>query len=932
MLNNQTSRIRRWQNTFAFILAIFMFCTVIAGSQEISAGVKKSPGEKNLTLENNQVKISVKIENGELLSDRLETVPMWSGKFGSSQTASIETDADFALDAMYTDWQAPEKANNADNPILLTKKDFNLDSTSSAGDSLILFFKSKESTIDLQMTYRLEPNDFYFRRTIAVRDTAFGHHFLRWMWGREGSVNGFTSIVKPGDFGQPVAMLVKNGGAFFGLEYPTSENRFDSLRTGEGQIKCGQEFGQIIGSDWITGNPVVEAITPNAYVKDWFFKYVDAIRVVPLHPFTLYNCWYDLRSPEYPKVPKEHWMSEQSALGMAKLLRENMIEKHNIKLDAFVLDDGWDVYESDWKVRKEQWPNGFKPLADELKKTNTTLGLWLGPTGGYSFRMRRLNWMKDHGYETVGKSRDNLMLCLAGKKYSELFEKRVTDFVADDGVGYFKWDGIQFSCSEPDHGHPIDIYSRRAVMESVIGKCNAVRKKNPDVFLNITSGTWLSPWWVQYANTIWMQGADYGFSDVPSISERDAAITYRDFILYDDFKNLDCWFPVQNLMTHGIIKGKLESTGSYDEPLDKFTDDALLYCARGVTMYELYISPDILSEGEWNTLSSSLTWARDRFPMLSTTYMIGGNPMKRETYGYVHFKGNKGIIAARNPFITTGKIDVELSIAQGLNPNASSLVIEKVYPTHWISPKLYKAGDQFSIELDGYETAIYEIYPVNESSVPLVAGVMFDVTKSSGTEYSLQYNNATDDAKLLNPAVVNSIEASGMNVNDFSVQTETTPEMVSDCSVHNANDDKSKLESEFTLSETAHDAMLSVLLTSDSSTEVKEKPTLSISIDGKESTIKAEEQEGKSQWYKAAVQAGKHVVIIHAVLGKNENGWKGKAFLWMIAQQEQKSKAVTFILNHDMKEKIMPPHPWKSGEVRKNVKIGEGELNLRSEK
>ncbi|HMD13188.1 MAG TPA: alpha-galactosidase, partial [Bacteroidota bacterium] len=438
-------------------------------------------------MENNQVKILVKIENGELLSDRLETVPAWSEKFGSSQIASLETDADFALDVMYTDWQAPGKANNADNPILLTKKDFDLDSTSVKNDSLVLFFKSKESTIDVMMTYRLAPNDFYFRRTVAVRDTAFGHHFLRWMWGRKGSVNGFTSIVKAGDFGQPVALLTKNGGAFFGLEYPTSENKFDSLQQGKGQIECGQEFGQIIGNDWITGNSVVEAITPNEYVKDWFFKYVDAIRVVPLHPFTLYNSWYDLRSPEYPKVPKEHWMSEQSALGMAKLLRENMIEKHNIKLDAFVLDDGWDVYESDWQVRKEQWPNGFKPLADELKKTNTTLGLWLGPTGGYSFRMRRLNWMRDHGYETVGKSRDNLMLCIAGKKYSELFEKRVTDFVANDGVGYFKWDGIQFSCSEPDHGHPIDIYSRRAVMQSVIDKCNAVRKKNPDVFLNITS-------------------------------------------------------------------------------------------------------------------------------------------------------------------------------------------------------------------------------------------------------------------------------------------------------------------------------------------------------------------------------------------------------------------------------------------------------------
>src|SRR5262249_46251089 len=153
-----------------------------------------------------------------------------------------------------------------------------------------------------------------------------------------------------------------------GLEYPTAENNAESVNKETCSLRCGQEFGQIVGSSWVQSEFVVEAVTPNDFVKDWFFKYVDAIRVSPLRPFTLYNSWYDLRSPEYPRVPKEHWMSEASAMGMAKLLRENMIEKHNIRLDAFVLDDGWDVYESDWVLRKEQWPNGLKPLADELKK------------------------------------------------------------------------------------------------------------------------------------------------------------------------------------------------------------------------------------------------------------------------------------------------------------------------------------------------------------------------------------------------------------------------------------------------------------------------------------------------------------------------------------------------------------------------------------
>jgi hypothetical protein len=228
-----------------------------------------------------------------------------------------------------------------------------------------------------------------------------------------------------------------------------------------------------------------------------------------------------------------------------------MIEKHHISLDAFVLDDGWDVYQSDWQLRKETFPNGLKPLADTLKKMGTSLGLWMGPTGGYSFRMKRVNWMKEHGYEVVGTGRDYSMLCLGGKKYSELFRKRITGFVANDGVAYFKWDGIQFS-----------IYSRRAIMESVIEKCRAVRAVNPNVYLNITSGTWLSPWWVKYANQIWMQGEDYGYADVPSISQRDAAMTYKDMVLYDDFKNHDWWFPVANLMTHGSSRGTLKPSAA----------------------------------------------------------------------------------------------------------------------------------------------------------------------------------------------------------------------------------------------------------------------------------------------------------------------------------------------------------------------------------
>ena len=87
--------------------------------------------------------------------------------------------------------------------------------------------------------------------------------------------------------------------------------------------------------------------------------------------------------------------------------------------------------------------------------------------------------MKAHGYETVGHTPHDAMMDIAGPKYSALFKKRTTDF-ARQGVGYFKWDGIQFSSSEPGNGHPVGYFSRRAALESIFATCKAVRAINPE--------------------------------------------------------------------------------------------------------------------------------------------------------------------------------------------------------------------------------------------------------------------------------------------------------------------------------------------------------------------------------------------------------------------------------------------------------------------
>jgi len=955
---------------FIVIIIICSFYNSLLQSQDVKTLKSSNGNQKIFLLQNENISCKVILRDNHLEGDSLIGNPLWLRSLGSAPF-TLYTDAGFGLQFTWTDWQAPKKIFNADNPVIFDKTDMEMDGHTfrqllNGGAELEINFHGTNNPLLVKITYHLDPGTFFFKRKIAVQDTTFGYHFLEKIYGLEAKISGFgrsgirtastifeessasgkplqtaskgsfsadpVSILKSGDFGQPVAFTFQQTSAFFGLEYPASGNSARKVNLYQASVECSQEFGMRVGKEAEETDWVVEALVPNLNVKDWFFRYLDGIRVAPAKPYTLYNSWYDLRSPEYPKVQPDHVMNEQNVLNIIRLFRKNMIEKHSIKLDAFVLDDGWDVYQSDWVLRKETFPNGLKPIADTLQKTGTSLGLWMGPTGGYSFRMKRVDWMKDHGYEVVGKGRDYAMLCIGGKNYSALFKKRVTDFVEKEGVAYFKWDGIQFSCSEPDHGHPVGIYSRRAILDSVIAKCKAVRAINPATYLNITSGTWLSPWWVKYANQVWMQGADYGYADVPSISERDAAITYKDFVLYDDLKNQDCWFPVSNMMTHGIIKGNLERLGGEDDPLDKFTNDAVFYVARGISMIELYISPDLLSEGEWDAIGGAIRWAKDHQAVLANTQMIGGDPTNREPYGYVHFKESRGILALRNPFITPTHILIHLSGEYGLDAQASNLVLEKVYPYRWISPKLYASGATLDIPLEGYESAVFEMYPLQEATEPLVCGVRFTSGPSSGDQYFLSVYDAPLGFRLLNPEVVRNATLDGKKVDPFQIMNSgmKLPD-VAVIKPLEITDTKtgagflSKLE----FSESVKEARYAVLLKPDKGYEDREFPSITFTCGEKESKAIVQQQKGLWSWY--SVITGPEVKSILTKISNNAKTkeWKGNAAIYLICQQKQEGDHLTLTTKTALSSRLMPPEPFGKGVSERIIKLGEIQLMVK---
>ncbi len=518
-------------------------------------------------------------------------------------------------------------------------------------------------------------------------------------------------------------------------------------------------------------------------------------------------------------------------------------------------------------------------------------------------------------------------LCVAGTQYHQLLKEKLTDLVRNESISYYKWDGIRFTCNEPDHGHLPGIYSRRAVMEAVADLCRSVRAENPDVYLNITSGTWLSPWWLKYANIIWMQGYDYGYADVPSVSRRDRAMTYRDSILYDDLQKYDFWFPIVNLMTHGIIKGHLQLLGGEEESLRKFTDNALLYFVRGVAMWELYVSPDYLTEEEWDVLAQAVRWAKDRFSLLKSTEMIGGDPDERKAYGYAHFSGNKGILAVRNPYIEPQTITLRLSEELGLEKKADSLVLEKVYPVRRVSSLLYAAGSVLEIPLQGYETAVYEIYPLKQATQPLITGRRYEVSKKSEKETVLHVYGGTEEARILNPNIIKTVTLLGKEYRpeELALPGRQIVEYVEEVSFGSKDfDQESRVDLKFTLTGPISEGTLGLLLDSTETSDDETNPGVRIILDGEEVEPELEQQKGRWAWYMIRVQPGRHRAQLLLAPDQEGKQWEGTVAAWLLFSE----RTAPVELGVELKQPLLssspdPPRPWPAGEVQKAVKLGD---------
>ena len=415
---------------------------------------------------------------------------------------------------------------------------------------------------------------------------------------------------------------IVDGNFFLGAEFPMSA----SLSAG-GRTRSSILRKVPLTSDHPATYGAVVGVAGDGQMRRAVLRYVERERAHPYRAFLHYNSWYDLGY--FTPYTADQCVERINAFGQA------LTVKRGVKLSSFLFDDGWDDYQGVWKVSKA-FPDGFLPLKRAAAKYDAGPGVWLSPWGGYGRpRTIRLAAGSAAGYEV-----DSQGYALSGPKYFARFKNVTLDFVKNQGINQFKFDGT----GSPDKqypGSPFD--SDFAAAISLIGDLRAAR---PDLFINLTTGTWPSPFWLQYADSTWRGGADHSFAGVGPY--REQWITYRDGDTYNGVVRRGPLYPLNSLMLHGLIYAQ-HANHLNSDPSDDLKNDIRSYFATGTQLQELYVTPTLLTEKNWDDLAEAANWAKANEGTLVDTHWVGGDPMKLEVYGHAAWNGSNGIIEIRNP-------------------------------------------------------------------------------------------------------------------------------------------------------------------------------------------------------------------------------------------------------------------------------------------
>lgn len=211
-----------------------------------------------------------------------------------------------------------------------------------------------------------------------------------------------------------------------------------------------------------------------------------------------------------------------------KRILEEIRNAAELRVDLFVLDDGWEQTMGEWKPNKTRLPNGLKPLIDEMHKNNMIAGAWLSPMGIDSLSERFLQhpeWViRDRNGRPIKAQWDFPAFDFMSGFY-DLFVGDCKKLI-DQGIRFFKWDAINtFDSTLPDLNHGNSSYSKQDIRDRyafllpfyVTRAMKELREYNSDVVVEIDltekERCFIGLMPLQEGKFFWMNNGASGYND-----------------------------------------------------------------------------------------------------------------------------------------------------------------------------------------------------------------------------------------------------------------------------------------------------------------------------------------------------------------------------------------------------------------------------------
>ena len=548
--------------------------------------------------------------------------------------------------------------------------------------------------------------------------------------------------------GQPVYIQ----GMFLGCEFPMTETEIDTNKNAHMRYFSGKTFAKLqednqltTDGKYVTWQTVAGAArsTDMNVIQSDFYEYINSIATRSDFR-TQYNSWYD------NMMTINDANIESAFTKMEKGLSESGVEP----MDSYVVDDGWNNYNNQnttSKVHDEarcgttdnvtgfwefnnKFPNGFRPASDLAKSFGSGFGVWLGPRGGYNYNGAMGKIIEKAGYGAYNAVTDDIDV--GDRRYVSKLTEFFTQMQDAYKVNYWKLDGFATqACKDSTHKHMTGgkngMYYFTDNWEAWIDLFEALRanaEKNgiDNLWFNLTCYVNPSPWYLQWANSIWIQNSqDMGRVQVGQNAQVDQLLSYRDGRYFDFVKTRQFQFPLSNVYNHDPIYGKTGTNLANQMTDDEFKTYLYMMGTRGTSFWELYYSPEMIDEGQkWEINAEYLEWAKKNYHILRNAKLIGSTPDGGNTYGFSCWDGNEGIISMRNPSASektlTFTLDRNIGVSEDLKDktlNRTTILDHKTTDAQ-TEYQTVKYGDEITITLQPGEARIWALSTEKDTTAP----------------------------------------------------------------------------------------------------------------------------------------------------------------------------------------------------------------------